>query len=469
MEKEKKDKKVKKITVKKERVTKKKTMTNLEGKVVKTINGKKVKEKGRIKKHIKKYKKVYLLALMLIIVAAVVVLSYIGIRNLILSKKYGKYEIKMDNYGFSLMYTNQSAKSYQKVTRVEMVKIILASIYNTADITNLGFIPTGAYEDDEWVELAKAIKMIDEDYITEKNYDEIATYKEALIAYLNARGNLLELPISSKKESNFKNLYSFTQEEQVYINDAAYNGLIENKKGKLKIDKDMYKGEFNMLVIKFVEKYNTYVPEGETVVTKEESKPKNSDIYPYILYSVDKETYEYKGINEGGVDYKTPLETYKYRKDYYDQVEFRSEQYYNTILNVDYNTIDKEKFLETASEFLRFEYKEQINSYVDYVKENKIVISGKAKVQFPIFYLDGIRYRARIKLVFKIENSDTDKNILLGDVLRNDEVTYTKDSYEIYIDAPMGTSMLSTALFLDMEPIIDLMVNDTEASSKNQI
>ena len=44
-----------------------------------------------------------------------------------------------------------------------------------------------------------------------------------------------------------------------------------------------------MLVIKFVEKYNTIAPEEETLVTKEESKPENADIYPYILYSVDKE------------------------------------------------------------------------------------------------------------------------------------------------------------------------------------
>ncbi len=467
MEKVKKEKKVKTVTKKKSNV-KKKNITDLQGNVVKTVGEKKVREKGKIKKHIKKYKKVYLFALMVLIVVLVIILGYIGIRNLILSNKYGKYEKKMNDYGFSLMYNNQTAKSYEKVTRVEMVKLVIASVYNTTDIRSMGFIPTGEFEDDEWVALAKSAEIIDEEYITEENYDEIATYKETLMTYLNARSKLLNMAVSSTTESSFKNLNSFNPEERAYINDAVENGLIEDEKSDLKIDNQLFKGQFNMLVIKFVEKYNTFVPDGETVITKKESKPKNADIYPYILYSVDKEVYEYKGINEGGVDYKTPLETYKYKKDYYEQIDYRAEYYYNLILNVDYKTIEKDEFLKATSEFLRYDYEEEIKKYVDYVKENKIVISGEAKVQFPIFYLDGISYRARIKLTFEIKNSDTDKNLLLGDMDRGQDVTYKNKTYEVYIDAPMGTTMLSKALLLDMEAIIDLMVNDTEASEKNE-
>ena len=469
MEKIKKEKKKKVIAKKKVSKIKKKDITDLNGNVIKTEEPKKKNKKGSIKKHFEKYKRLYLLILGILLLIAVIIFGYIGIRNYILSKKYGEYEKKMDSYGFSLMYNNQTATSYEKVTRTEMVKMILSSIHNTADISNLGFISNGEFENDEWVELAKAIGMIDDDYITKENYDEIATYKEALIAYLKARSALMEMPVSSTKESNFKNLNSFTQDERAYINDAAENGLIENKKGKLKIDGDMFKGEFNMLVIKFVEKYNTIAPEGETLVTKEDSKPENADIYPYIVYSIDKQVYEYKGINEGGVDYKTPVETYKYKKDYYDQVDFRSEIYYNAILNVDYRNIDKDEFFETTNEFLRYDYSDEIYEYVDYIKENKIIIEGEAKVQLPIFYLDGIRYRARIKLTFEIKNSNTDKNLLLGDLARQTDVTYKNKKYEIYIDAPMGTTLLSKALLLDMEPIIDLMVSDIEASSKNEI
>lgn len=454
--------KIKKVKTKKEKV-----ITDLEGNIIKSNEtNKDNKKKLNIKKHINKYKRVYLLALSVLLFIAIIILGYIGIRNYILSKKYGKYEEKMDNYGFSLMYNNQTPKSYEKVTRNEMVKMILSSIYNTSDITNRGFVSKGEFENDNWADLAKAIGIIEEDYITKENYNEIATKKEAIIVYLKARSKLLDIPVTSTRESGFKNLNSFTQDERSYINDATENGLIEDKKGKLKIDGDMFKGEFNMLVVKFIEKYNTVAPEGETLVTKEESKPKNYNIYPYILYSVDKEAYEYKGINEGGVDYKTPLETYKYKKDYYEQVEYRSEVYYNAILNVDYRNINKESFFETTNEFLRYDYTEEINNYVDYVKENQIIIEGNAKVQFPIFYLDGISYRARIKLTFEIKNANTDKNLLLGDSARDNEVTYNNKKYEIYVDAPMGTTLLSKALLLDMEPIIDLVVSSDIGQGK---
>lgn len=459
MEQVKKEKKEKTLGRKKMQNSKKKVATDLKGNVIKPEEKKKTSRKEKFKKHIGRYKKLYRTLLILFVIISAVFFGYIGIRNYIFSKKYGKYEKQMDNYGFSLIYNNETPTSYEKVTRIEMVKMVIATIYNTSDISDRGFVSNGEFENDEWAEFAKAAKIIDEEYITKENFDKVATYKEAIITYLKARSQLMNIPVSSTKESSFKNLNSFTQEERAYINDAVENGLIENKKGKLKINENMYKGEFNMLIIKFVEKYNTVAPKDETLVSKEESKPVNAEIYPYILYSVDKKAYEYKGINEGGVDYATPLETYKYKKHYYEQVEYRSEIYYNAILNVDYRTIDKEQFFKTTDEFLRYDYTDVINEYVDYVKANNIVIEGNAKVQFPIFYLDGMSYRARIKLTFEIKEAKTDKNLLLGDASRGNDVTYKNKKYEIYIDAPMGTTLLSKALLLDMEPIIDLTVS----------
>lgn len=447
---------------------KKKSIGKSDGNVQPT-NEKTKNRKEKTKKHFNKYKRLYKLIIGLILLVAIGILAYIGIRNYILFKKYGKYEKKMEDYGFSIMYNNETAKSSQKVTKSEMIKIILSSILNTTEINSRGFISNNKFKNDQWVDMAEAYKIIDEKYITEENFDDVATYKDALIIYLKAREKIMDIAVSSKSESSFKNLNSYTEEERACINDAVENNLIDNSNKKLKLNKDMFKGEFNKLVVKFVEKYNTIIPEDETLVTKQESKPKNADIYPYILYSVDKEVYEYKGFGEDGPDYRTPVETYKYKKDYYEQVEYRSEIYYNQILNVDYRTIDKERFLKTTGEFLRFDYTDIINKYVDYVKDNDIVIEGKAKVQLPIFYLDGISYRARIKLTFEIKNSKTDKNLLLGDSKSGHEVTYNNKKYEIYIDAPMGTTMYSQSLLLDMEPIIDLMVNDTKASANNAI
>ncbi len=427
------------------------------------------KRKNRLLNHYNKHKKVYNITLLALISLLVIALGYIGIRNFIINKKYAKYEEKMELYGYDDLYFNKSAKSSQKLTKAEMVKIIIASIYNATEVESRGFNSKGEFESDEWSDLAMAFEIIDKNYISKENYDDNVSMLECLEVYLNARSKLLEIPIASQKESSFKNLQEYTLNERRYIDEAAQSGLIENSNKKIKLTNDLNKGEFNKLVITFVEKYNTVAPENETLVLKEESKPENANIYPYILYSVDKATYEYKGINEGGRDYKTPAETYKYRKDYYSQVKYRTELYYNALLNVDYETIDGETFLNSINEYSRYDYTEQINKYVDYVKENKIQIEGKATVQFPIFYLDGTRYRARVKLEFEIKNSDTDKNLLLADLTRNTEVTYKNKQYEIYVDVPMGTTLMSNSLFLDMEPIIDLIVNDTQASKLNEL
>lgn len=470
MEKKKETKKV--VNNKSKRVLKKekkgKVITDLSGNVIKPNKNMYVEKKNKFKEHIRKNKKTYRMIIIAVIALILIISVYIGIQSIILNKKYGKYEKIMDNYGFSELYTNKEAKAGERVTRIEMLKIVIASTYNITEVESKGFIAQGEYNGDEWANLAKAFGIIDKDYITKDNYDEPASELEAIKTYINARDKILNIPITSEKESKFKNLQSYTEEERKYINDAAQNGLIENTNKTVKLNKKLIKGKFNKIVITFINTYNTIAPKGETLVLKEESKPSNASIYPYILYSVDKEVYEYEPIYGAEPDYQTPVQTYKYRKDYYSQVEYRSELLYDTILNVDYKTIDKDKFFNTLNEFLRYNYSEEIKSYVDYVKKNKIVIEGKSEVQFPIFYLDGIRYRARIKLTFEIKNSDTDKNLLLGDALNEEEITYKNKKYEVYIDLPMGSTLFSNSMFVDLEPVIQMMVNDKEASNLNE-
>ncbi len=468
-------KKKKVVRPKKEIVPKKKkskkvskVATDLKGNEVKRASDEKIKQRHSFKQHFKKYKKMYGAILLVVLIVAIIVLGYLGIRSYLLNKKYGKYEKQVDLYGFSLMYNNESPKSSEKITRLEMVKIVLASIYNTKKIESIGFGPGGQFDGDEWARTAEAFGIIEEGYITNETYNDSVTYKEALVTYLNARSKLKDIPVSSTKESSFKNLQSYSQEERQYINDAVENGLLEDSNKKLKINNTIFKGQFNELVVKFVEKYNTVAPEGETLVTNEASKPSNYEMYPYILYSVPKEVYEYRGISEGEGDYATPAETYKYDKDYYPQMQYRTESYYNTVLNVDYRTLNKDEFFENVDRYLREIREDEINEYIEYVKNNKIIIEGTAKVQLPIFYLDGISFRARVKLTFEIKNSETDKNLLLGDATRAKEVTYKNKKYTVYIDAPMGTTLLSRALLLDMVPIIDVMVSDTNAKTVNE-
>ena len=444
--------------------------TDLQGNIVQNTNKKIKKEKRNILKtmciHIRKHEKIYGILSLAILFFVLVYLGYILIRNYNLNKRYGKYEKRMDTYGFSLMYNNKNSESSAKVTRLEMVKVILSSVKNITEVESIGFGEQGIFEGDAWSTTAEAFGIIDKGYITKDNYDESVSYWEIIQAYLRARSNLQELPATYTKESSFKNLQSLNDTQKQYINDLVENQIIPDSKKKISLNDYAFKGQMNEITVNSVEKYNVIAPEGETLVLKDESKPSNYNDYAYILYSVDKEVYEYETIKADEKDYVSPGKLYKYRKDYYDQILNRSEYYYNEILNVDYTTITNENFMERVDKFFRYAYDDQyFYDYVKYVKENKIIIEGTAKLQMPIIYLDGIRYRARIELNFEVKSADIDKNLLFGDLLSENEITYKDNKYKIYIDAPMGTSILSNGIRLDLEPINTIVVGGVVRNS----
>lgn len=433
--------------------------------------GSDVKKKKIERKHVpKKVKRILAIVFGIIIIVVIAIVSYISLKNYFINKKYKKYEEKMEAYGFDMLYDNGKATSSEKVTKKEMVKIIMSSVYNITEVGSLGFSSEEEYDGQNWVKTALVYKLVEKNSIGKKNYNEGATYKETIMAALNARKEKLDIPVSSTKEASFKNLNSLKEDIRKYINDAVENEIIEDSKKSIKLEQKICKGQLNQIVVNIVEKYNTIVPEGETIVTKKESLPSNYEIYPYILYSVDKEVYEYDLIKDWEDDYKSPKETYKYRKDYYNQVTHRTEQYYNAILNINYNDITVEKFKNEAGKFLRIAYdNEYYSEYVEYVKNNKIVIEGTAKVQMPIFYIDGISYRVRVKLTFKVLNSDTDKNLIFGDLKRSAGVKYKSKEYTIYVDASLGTTLFNKSLKLDDYAIIDTIVSDKNAREKSEL
>ena len=83
-------------------------------------------------------------------------------------------------------------------------------------------------------------------------------------------------------------------------------------------------------------------------------------------------------------------------KPYYEQIISKVENYYNTILNIDYTTIETEKFKDTIKNLtISAVTADDYAEYVNYVKTNQIKISGTAKAQEPIIYFDGFHYRLR--------------------------------------------------------------------------
>lgn len=450
--------KVKKV--KKEKVEKKQTIKKQDTKEQKSS-----KKEKKFFKHIKKNKKIYLTSLIVIVIAIIVFLVVYGINLYLINREYVKYEEKMETYGFNMLYNNKAVTSYEKVSNLEAVKLVLGTIYNTYDASSIGYQPEGEYEGDEWVKTAEAFGILEENKINKDNINKNISYWDFIKMYMNGRNKKLELKISSTKESKFKNLNSLTQEQKQYINDMAENGIIKNTSKKLDLDKDIIKGQINEIVVNYIEKYNAIVGKNETLVTKKESMPSNSYLYPYIVYSIPNEVYEIEHINENKTGYISPKELYKDKKEYYNQMEYRIVNYYQEILNVNYETIDASTLKTKLEDYLLYNYEDSIfEDYANYVKENKIIVEGTAKVLLPIVYYDGIDFRIRTRLEFKIVNSDTNQNILFGDIKENTDkpVTYKNKEYKVYVDIPM-TSLINTISYrTEIKSVINILSDKSD-------
>lgn len=145
-----------------------------------------------------------------------------------------------------------------------------------------------------------------------------------------------------------------------------------------------------------------------------ENLPKNADDFPYILKDLPNEFYELriKDINSPFKNSRTAKELaqmFDVSKEQKQYVASTAEDYYNHILNVDYRTIDyvwaekivdlvhysgmKENLLETGME------------YVDWVKDNEVIIEGSFVAEPSSLYASGLGIlTVRGVLEFNIKN-----------------------------------------------------------------
>ena len=84
--------------------------------------------------------------------------------------------------------------------------------------------------------------------------------------------------------------------------------------------------------------------------------------------------------------------------------------------------------------------REKISDYIKYVKQNKIIIKGKAIVNLPAVYFDGRNYRVRTTLEIDLSNCSTNKNLFFGDDPEG-ETEYDLNNTKMILDVPMGESI----------------------------
>lgn len=403
----------------------------------------------------------------IIIVSILLVgLAVYGIISLINYNKYKPYigfEETMKTYGFDKVYNNESAKTGESITKSEAIKMILACMFNTSDISGFAKEPEGDdnYENAIWVEYAKFRGIISDSDINKDNAKDKATYIEVIRYLANAKTKILEKELDSAPSMKVKDLDNYKSDEQVAIEDMIANEIITINTKKINGDKHIFKGQMNELISNFAIKYNTITVNGEKVNINEDKMPSNKDQYPYTLASVDKSVYEKEFYVDDENNFKSPKELYTVKKEYYTQIQEIAEGYYDTILNVDYNTINYEDMKDNILQYVLYGT-EGLEEYVNYVKSNKIIIQGKSTVMFPIIYFDGLEYNVRMKLEFEIKNSNTRDNLLYMDPINSDstKVKYDNDKYTVYIDAKMGNAIGgSNALYNDNITIVNLLLN----------
>lgn len=360
----------------------------------------------------------------------------------------------MSIYGFDRMYDNSSSKVSEKVTKSEAIKMIISTVYNLYDISSFAPIEEANYDNEIWVKYAEDKSILTEE-INEKNQDDKISYIDVVMLLSKAKSEILGESLDIEGTPNFSDFDKYSNEEQTALKDMIWNKIIENNTEKLNGNRKIAKGELNELLINFAEKYRTItLNSDDKFVINEEKLPYNSEDYPYVLSNVSKKIYEIKFYNSISKDSKSPVELYADEKQNFEDISAIIYQYFDTILNVDYDRISLEEFKENINFVSMYEFSdEQIQDYIDYVKENKIRLSGSATLQLPIIYYDGEYIRARAIVECNIENSNTLENILFSDRLTGSIYNYDEKSNLIYVDVPFAKDETTGNIYIAMGSI----------------
>ena len=223
-----------------------------------------------------------------------------------------------------------------------------------------------------------------------------------------------------------------------YLNYAINFGLIENNAEDFN-SSQITQAEFEKMLIKYAMQFSTFVPtnnrrqgsERLNLVTDPALLPKNADVFPYILDVAPKEVYEcfetlpYTKHVEGTDDQETavdPIYTYKMNRFTYNSLYY-IENYFDVILNIDYRTINLEDFLYDLIPYVYYDlkssntdeithektylYLDTVKKYIEYVKENKIIMKGKATLVLP-FAFRRQPFLVRTKLELDVISSEVE-------------------------------------------------------------
>lgn len=388
----------------------------------------------------------FLKSIWFIVIVVVILLCVVGIIYYLNNRVTDEdiyYEKMMNNYGLNKFYDNSSVSSNEKVTHSELVKMIIASSENL-DFSSLKNLNDTNFKNDYYVREAEFHNILIKGSVNEKNFSQNPTLYNLFDYLSKAKLSILSQSLNLNNEHLFKDTDSLMNQ---YLNDLILNDIL-TEYSNINLNKNIEKRDVNKYIIRFVQKYNLVSFGNKKIVTDQSKLPSNYDIYPYILEEVENYIYEAplkKYIESESI---SPIIMFKNFKTKYEDISNVVTDYYNLVLNIDYTNISSKTLLEKINSMVTHPIsKEEVDAYVQYVKENKIILQGNVKPCFPVIYYDGEVFRLRAKIDFEVKSSNTLKKLLLFDFILESEYDF-KTTNSLVVDTTLGLKRLSEDLYI---------------------
>lgn len=364
-------------------------------------------------------KKVIFISLIIVIVITICIFSIF----LIMRNKKDYYAKKMDVLGYSRLYSNLSKNN---VTKLDALKIIVAANSNNSYIDNISLQQIDD-ENEKWLEYAKRKSLDVSQIVDSSNLNENIKEEEFLFLLESARLNMFgdkSIPSSTIKIDN-PDQYSIPILSAIstFVNEGIVNRN-ENFKANLT------RNNLNKIIIKYIYKYNILVEnDNQTLLAETEIDSK----LPYLISEIDSKFYNYPLKFTYGKNYKSPIKSYVDIRGDYRQLFNTIHDYFDNILNLDYEKLDEENLYDAIA-FNSYCESNIINDYIESIKKNNLKVNGNCEIIEPVIYTDNDYIYVRIKLNFVINNTSNLSNCLFGDDNNNYELN---KEYEIIYDVKL--------------------------------
>ena len=143
-------------------------------------------------------------------------------------------------------------------------------------------------------------------------------------------------------------------------------------------------------MVKYIYVFKTMCRDNEANIIKNESKYSFKYKLPfYFENSID--AYNISIVDTYNGSLKEPIEVFEKVNDRYDEILNSTKEFYNIILNTNYEYFEKEDF--DINEYYKkinncsFMTQKEVEEYVEYVKQNKVKIEGNGYVNIPMVHI----------------------------------------------------------------------------------